>query len=149
MTESTDASPAIQNLVAFARALRRAGLTVGTERTLAYCRAAATLGPSDLDDLYWAGRLTLLASRDEIPIYERVFRAFFLGDEADARRHRKMALRLVIEGELPDSGLRASDLPAEETERPSRELALTAASPTEVLRRRSFEEYSEEDHARA
>jgi uncharacterized protein len=62
----------VTRLAAFARALRDAGLAVALARTIEFCRAAALL---PAEDLYWAGRLTLVSRPDEIPIYDRVFRA--------------------------------------------------------------------------
>ena len=47
---------------------------------LTYCAAMAPLDPTDLLDLYWAGRTTLVTRRDQIPVYDRVFRRFFLDD---------------------------------------------------------------------
>jgi uncharacterized protein with von Willebrand factor type A (vWA) domain len=61
----------VERLVAFARALRAEGLAVGPGRVLEFCRAAAELPP---EGLYWAGRLTLVARPQEIPVYDRVFR---------------------------------------------------------------------------
>ncbi len=60
-----------------------------------------------------------------------------------------MQLRITLEGELPGSTLRDSGTDLRQQSGPARELMLTAASPTEVLRRRSFEDYSEEEHAEA
>ena len=64
----------VERLVAFARALRDEGLSVGPGRTLELCRAAAEL---EAVDLYWAGRLTLVSRPEEIPVYDRVFRGAF------------------------------------------------------------------------
>jgi uncharacterized protein with von Willebrand factor type A (vWA) domain len=70
-------------LVAFAGELRAAGLAVGSGDVLLYCSALARLNPADLVDLYWAGRTTLVNRHDDIAVYDRVFRQFFLGaDEA-------------------------------------------------------------------
>src|SRR6202008_106908 len=41
--------------------------------------ALARLDPSDLVDLYWAGRATLVNRHDDIARYDEVFRRFFLG----------------------------------------------------------------------
>jgi uncharacterized protein with von Willebrand factor type A (vWA) domain len=71
-------------LVDFSRELRAAGLTVGTGDVLAYCSAMVPLDPSDLLDLYWAGRTTLVSRREDISTYDRVFRQFFLADGAPA-----------------------------------------------------------------
>ena len=71
-------------LVAFAGELRAAGLAVGSGDVLLYCSALARLNPADLVDLYWAGRTTLVNRHDDIAVYDRVFRRFFLaaGDGA-------------------------------------------------------------------
>src|SRR5213595_1746300 len=68
-------------LVRFAGELREAGLAVGSGDVLVYCSALARLDPSDLVDLYWAGRSTLVSRRDDIARYDEVFRRFFLGGE--------------------------------------------------------------------
>jgi uncharacterized protein len=70
-----------ETLTRFGRALRGAGLEVGTGRIAEFCRAAALLPPGDL---YWAGRATLLARSAEIPIYDEAFEAFF-GPPAEVR----------------------------------------------------------------
>ena len=62
--------PEVERLVTFARALREEGLAVGPGRVVEFCRAAALLAP---EDLYWAGRLTLVSKPDEIRVYDRVF----------------------------------------------------------------------------
>jgi uncharacterized protein with von Willebrand factor type A (vWA) domain len=61
----------LERLVAFARALRDEGIAAGPGRVVEFCRAAAAL---PADQLYWAGRLTLVARPEEIPVYDRVFR---------------------------------------------------------------------------
>ena len=61
----------LARLVAFARALRAEGLVVGPGRVVDFCRAAAALPP---EQLYWAGRFTLVSRPEEIPLYDRLFR---------------------------------------------------------------------------
>ena len=65
-------------LVRFCRELRLAGLAVGSGDVLTYCVAMTPLDPTDLVDLYWAGRATLVTRRDDIAVYDEVFRRFFL-----------------------------------------------------------------------
>ncbi|HEY7703366.1 MAG TPA: VWA domain-containing protein [Acidimicrobiia bacterium] len=74
----TDRAPFVEMLIDFGDALREAGMPVGSGDLLTYCGAMATLNPGDLLDLFWAGRATLVTRRDHIPIYDRVFRSFFL-----------------------------------------------------------------------
>ena len=74
-----ETAPIVGVLVDFARELRAAHLAVGSGEVLAYCTAMTSLDPSDLLDLYWAGRATLVARHDQIEVYDEVFRRFFLG----------------------------------------------------------------------
>jgi hypothetical protein len=76
-------APFVGVLVAFADQLRGEGLAVGSGDVLTYSAAMAGLDPTDLLDLYWAGRTTMVIRRDQIPVYDRVFKRFFL-DEAEA-----------------------------------------------------------------
>ncbi len=69
-------------LVRFAGELRAAGLAVGSGDVLVYCSAVSTLDPSDLVDLYWAGRATLVSKHDDISRYDEAFRRFFLGQDS-------------------------------------------------------------------
>ncbi|HZC62496.1 MAG TPA: VWA domain-containing protein [Streptosporangiaceae bacterium] len=71
-------APFIALLVNFTAELRSAGLSVGSGDVLAYCAAVGALDPTDLLDLYWGGRTTLVTRRENIPVYDRVFRRFFL-----------------------------------------------------------------------
>lgn len=114
-------SDAVAVLAAFGRALRAEGIPVGPGRVASFCRAAALLSPGDL---YWAGRATLVARRDQIPVYDRVFRSFFGGDQAQAAsRRRRPADSVVVEEEV------------------------ALASPIELLRRKSFARCSPDELA--
>lgn len=73
-----EGSAFVSMLVDFSEELRAAGLAVGSGDLLTYCAALALLNPGDLLDLYWAGRAALVTRRDQIPVYDRVFRSFFL-----------------------------------------------------------------------
>lgn len=68
----------VRTLVGFARELRDAGLPVGSGEVLTFCAAMSPLDPTDLMDLYWGGRTTLVTRHDQIPVYDRVFRRYFL-----------------------------------------------------------------------
>ena len=71
-------APFVGVLVGFADELRAEGLPVGTGDVLTYSAAMARLSPTDLLDLYWAGRTTMVTRREHFPIYDRVFRRYFL-----------------------------------------------------------------------
>jgi uncharacterized protein len=101
-------------LVAFARRLRAEGVAADPGRVIEFCRAAALLPP---EELYWAGRATLVSRPEEIPVYDRVF--FGAADEP-APPPRPV---VVVEEEL------------------------SLASRTELLREKSFSALSEQELA--
>lgn len=68
----------VRVLVEFTRRLRAEGLTVGSGDVLTFSAAAGTLDPTDLVDLYWAGRVSLVTRRDDLAAYDRIFAEFFL-----------------------------------------------------------------------
>lgn len=70
-------------LAGFADRLRHHDVAVGTGDVLAYTAAAACLDPTDLEDLYWAGRTSLVTRREQIPVYDRVFRSYYLHEPLD------------------------------------------------------------------
>lgn len=66
-------------MTGFARTLRAAGVPADHERTQGLLRALAHLDAARPQDVYWAGRFTLCASAEDLPRYDRVFRAYFGG----------------------------------------------------------------------
>jgi uncharacterized protein len=65
--------------VGFARTLRAAGVDASPDRVHAFLAALDELGAATATEVYWAGRLTLCAERDDLDRYDRVFAAFFDG----------------------------------------------------------------------
>jgi uncharacterized protein len=90
-------APFVGLLVDFAHDLRAAGLPVGSGDILTYCAAMAPLDPTDMMDLYWAGRTTLVTRRDNIAVYDRVFRRFFLDEGEDLPEPLKLTIRAHAE----------------------------------------------------
>jgi uncharacterized protein with von Willebrand factor type A (vWA) domain len=136
----------VRMLVDFGEELRRAGVAVGSGDLLTFCGAVASLDPGDLLDLYWAGRTTLLTRRDQIPVYDRVFRAFFLDSHDDLPEPVKLALersniesQAVIEVPATEPSQRGHD---EEEAR----LGLVA-SDLEIWRHKAFAACTEEELA--
>jgi uncharacterized protein with von Willebrand factor type A (vWA) domain len=129
-------APFVSLLAGFSRELRSAGLTVGSGDILAYCSAVGSLDPSDLLDLYWAGRTTLVTRRESIPVYDAVFRRYFLGGADPAREMLTLRARATAEAqavlEVP-----ATDPPAAGSEEEQATLGLMA-SDAEALRHKSF-----------
>ena len=131
--------------------LRAHGVKVGTGQVVSYMRAVGDLDPVDLDDLYWAGRVTLVNRRSDLPLYNAAFDSFFIGSEEDSpapvmplaaadpdgsdpasvsfgTEHREMEMLELGDEELPASGG-------------------PRASSAEVLRTKHFDRWTDEEFA--
>jgi len=149
-------------LVAFGRELRDRGLPVGTGRILTFVRAVGSLGLADRDSLYWAGRVSLVASRADLDAYDGAFEAWYRSLGADARIGVGFAdplpePRIPAPPDEPDdlttgTGLTAGSWrsAAEDDEPdPDEESALRiVASAVEVLRSKSFADLTDDERRR-
>ncbi len=129
-------APFVSVLVAFADDLRTEGLAVGSGDVLSYCAAMAPLDPTDLLDLYWAGRTTMVTRRDQIPVYDRVFKRFFLDEGEGLPEPLKLTIRAAVESQS------VLQVPATEPgvagqDKQEARLGLVA-SDADVLRNKSF-----------
>jgi uncharacterized protein len=125
----------VRLLVRFGGELRAAGLAVGSGDVMSYCAAMTELDPAELADLYWAGRTVLVCRRDDISVYDRVFRRFFLGDGDEAAE--------LLQLSAAASQVSHSALVVPATEPTSDDLSEEAlgglmASDADTLRHRSF-----------
>lgn len=125
-------------LVGFGRELRRAGLPVGTGDVLTYGAAGALLNPADLVDLYWAGRTTLVSRRDHLPVYDAVFRRYFLDEPEDEGDPPPYSVQQRSDAsatlQLPDPECGPEGTPDDEREA---RMGLMASAAT-TMRHRSF-----------
>ncbi len=145
----------LARLVGFGRELRRRGLPVGTGRILAFCRAVGVLAPAGREDLYWAGRATLIAKPEDVGVFDAAFEEWFRGawppaEEPEGPRPAPRPAEAGAPGELraEEAGVAASWRLAGEEE-PEGEAALRiVASAAEVLRHKSFDELTEEERER-
>jgi uncharacterized protein len=135
-TPAARGAPFVRLLAGFSRELRSAGLAVGSGDVLAYCSAMGSLDPSDLLDLYWAGRATLVTRRESIPVYDEVFRRYFLGGADPVRAMLTLKAQVTAEAqavlEVP-----AVDPSGSGQEQDEATLGLMA-SGAEALRHKSF-----------
>lgn len=131
-------------LVDFGRALRAKGLAVGSGDILTYCSAMAPLDPTDLLDLYWAGRTTMIVRREDLPVYDEVFRAYFLASDSPVQKMLKVKAQASAEADAP------FEIPATEPsgkEEEEETLLGLMASNVESLKHRSFGECTDEELA--
>jgi uncharacterized protein len=122
-------------LVDFSHELRVAGLAVGSGDILTYCSAMGALDPSDLLDLYWAGRTTLVTRQDAIAVYDEVFRRFFLTGADPIRDIVTVRAQVTAEAQSVLT-VPATDLAGAEHEEEA--MLGLMASDAEALRHKSF-----------
>ncbi|WP_207892371.1 vWA domain-containing protein [Streptacidiphilus pinicola] len=120
-------------VVGFVRTLRAAGVAVVPGQVRGFVLALELLGPALRRDVYWAGRLTLCAERDDLDRYDRAFAAYF-GERAGGSGERR-ALPLRPRRQLTVGMEHAVDgEPGPAAERPVAALA----SAAETLRHRDI-----------
>jgi uncharacterized protein with von Willebrand factor type A (vWA) domain len=66
-----------ENVVHFARALRRAGVPVGPDRVMDGLRALELAGIENRDDFYWALASVFLSRREQFELFDQAFRLFW------------------------------------------------------------------------
>ena len=154
-----------ENITHFARALRRAGLKIGTGRVIDAVRAVAAAGFTSREDFFHALRAVLISRPEERAVFAQVFRLYWrdprfmehmmammlpairgVQEERVAQAAEKRAAEALLDGlepELPEM----QDAPGEQT------LIEVDASATiseeERLRSLDFEQMSTEEIARA
>jgi uncharacterized protein len=122
-------------LVGFGRALRARGLAVGPGDVETYCAAAATLDPTDLADLYWTGRATLMTRRDDLAVFDEVFHEYYLGGTRPVDELLRLTAQVSAEAESTLE-VPLADGDGEDDEREAT-MGLVA-SAADVLRHRAF-----------
>jgi uncharacterized protein with von Willebrand factor type A (vWA) domain len=135
-------------LVGFVRALRAGGLRVPVGSTLGFGEALAALDPTSRDDVYWAGRATLVRRPEDVPEYDRVFARCFDGVETlRLTAEEQHTLRLAFDADDGgDDPVAPDDDGADDDGVPTLSVRWSAA---EVLRSRDFATYTPEEHAEA
>jgi uncharacterized protein with von Willebrand factor type A (vWA) domain len=145
----------IERLVGFGRLLRARDLPVGTGRILAFCRAVAALGRFDRDSLYLAGRLTMVARKQDFAVYDDAFQQWFpqardrllaeLAGWTPRAREADQEIDLLVGEALSEEEADTG----EGDEVDERVTVGLVASGAEVLRAKSFEDLSEAERHEA
>ncbi|MBM3686771.1 MAG: VWA domain-containing protein [Actinobacteria bacterium] len=131
-------------LVDFGHALRAAGLPVGTDDILTFCEAVSHLDVSDLMDVYWSGRTTMVRRREHVPVYNLVFRMFFLDVDPVKTDERKRMMRASANAgatlEIPNT---EPGLPGDVS--PDEAKLGYVASTSEVYRHKAFSDCTDDE----
>jgi uncharacterized protein with von Willebrand factor type A (vWA) domain len=124
--------------VAFARVLRGAGLAVPIGSVLTFTEALGALGAAERDDVYWAGRATLVRRPEDIAMYDRAFAVFWERAAVDITIGEDQPEHVTMQIDDGDEGEGAEE--GEASDDPTITLRFSA---TEVLRHKDFAAYDE------
>jgi len=154
-----------QNIVHFARALRKAGLPVGPGRVIEAIRAVQAAGFTERADFYWALQAVFVSRPEQRAVFSQVFRLFWrdprylehmmslmlpalrgVAEERAAEAGAKRAAESLLDGAEPEM----PDLPegAEEEVKIEVDASMTM-SAEERLKTLDFEQMSAEEQAQA
>jgi uncharacterized protein len=143
----------LARLVGFGRLLRQRGLPVGTGRILTFCRAVAALDRLDRRGVYWAGRVAMVARKEDLAAYDEAFDHWFPTQTDDvlavvagwvSNVSAPQSIEAVFEQGVQEERWEPAE-GAEDGEAPVGVLA----SGAEMLRAKSFDELSETERLQA
>ena len=148
-----------ENIVHFARVLRRAGLAVGPQQVLDAIEAVTIGGLRSRRDFYWLLHATLIKRHEQHEIFDQAFHVFW----RDPQLLDKMMAMMLPEVRTPEDedaekasrrlseALFGNDAPdQEENEEPDVEVDSSETfSAAEILRKKDFEQMSAAELAEA
>ena len=149
----------VDNIVHFARALRKAGVKVGSGQVETAIRAIEMAGFTHRNDFYHILRATLITRADHLEVYHQVFSMFWRDPEFLESLMHMLSPLLEDDAPPPDPSAaqrRAEDAlgdpPRKREQKPQEEViqqALLTWSDTEVIKRKDFEQMSAAELAEA
>lgn len=153
-----------QNIIHFARALRKAGLAIGPGRVIDAIRAVEAAGFSRKEDFYWTLHACFVTRPEQRAVFAQVFRLYWrdprylehmmammlpavrgVQEERKARAAEKRAAEALLEGQQPDD---LPELPEADEVRIEVDASQTT-SVQEKLRTLDFEQMSTDEIAAA
>jgi uncharacterized protein with von Willebrand factor type A (vWA) domain len=158
-----------ENVLLFARLLRRAGMTVGTGQILDLTRALDVVDIGNREDFYHTARVILVGRREDLPVFDTLFNIFWtsrtalLLKERASNRRAPSSTSDVIDDCIPDQGgleeaaprLTEMSFPEEgedeneEDDEAAQPHVLMAYSQDEILRHKDFDAYTPDEMQRA
>lgn len=129
--------------VAFVRTLRQAGLVVPIDASVAFVAALDHVDLAAGDDVYWAGRATLVRRLEDVAAYDQLFAAFFASVPLPAPP-RQVAQQITLAVDDPDADMEGGRDVADAS--PTIQVRFSRA---ETLRHKDFAAYDDAELAEA
>lgn len=127
-------------MLGFARMLAVAGVNVTPDRTQSMLQAIADLDVLRMDDVYWAGRVTLCSTPEDLPKYDAGFAAYFEG-----REPRKPSGAPVEVPRPVNMPLGMKDTSSQGEDEPDDDPVPGVATGEEILRHKDFADLADAD----
>lgn len=121
--------------VAFARVLRGAGVPVPVSRVMSFVEALGHAGVERRDDVYWAGRATLVGDPEEVPTYDRAFKVFWEGRQPTGIAVEPPPVTVTLATDAPEDTEGEDDDDGEAADGPTLQVRF---SDVETLREKDF-----------
>jgi uncharacterized protein with von Willebrand factor type A (vWA) domain len=159
MTPSATEGRLVENIVHFTRALRKAGVKVGTAQVETAIRAVEVAGFTRRDDFYHILRATLITRAEHLEVFHQVFSMFWRDPDFLSSLMHMLSphLESAPEARKPDAGQRRAEEALsgspQAKEGPTRDeverQAILTWSGREVIRRKDFDQMSTAELAEA
>jgi len=130
-----------QIAAAFGRLLRGVGFEVPVSRVMSFVEALGLLGLRSREDVYWAGRSTLVSEPQDLVAFDRAFAVFWEGKSASGIAVELPPISVTLATDTGDEEADQSDLDAHETGPTLR----VRYSALETLRQKDFAECSDSE----
>lgn len=131
--------------VEFAQELRLHGMLIGTDDVITFCNAVSVLDATDVMDVYWGGRTSLIRRKENIPVYNELFQRFFFDNWEDEPSEIKKKFRAQVSTtstiEIPENERTENGESKDDTK-----MGFMAASH-EIFRNKSFNECTPQEIA--
>ncbi|MFM8857629.1 MAG: vWA domain-containing protein [Actinomycetota bacterium] len=134
-------SPVEVLTVAFCRLLRAAGIFTPIGNVILFMEALERLGMDSRDDVYWAGRASLIRRPEDIDLYDRAFAVFWERRRSQSVDEPTEPVRLTIL--LDDEG--STEQGSSDATPDDDETITIRFSAVETLRTKDFAAYSPEE----
>ncbi|MXZ85401.1 MAG: VWA domain-containing protein [Acidimicrobiia bacterium] len=128
--------------VGFVNALRGAGIDVAVGSSVNYYQALSAVGVEQRSSVYWAGRATLVTEPDDIELYDKIFDAYYGGQQLVATPVMEVTqpITLVVDDDGDDETEGDGD-----DEDPGDPTLTLRWSRHEVLRDKDFADYDDDE----
>ena len=133
----------LRHVVTFGRVLHEAGLEVGPGRVENALRGLDVVELASQEDVYWTLRQTLVSREDDLDVFDRAFRAWFLRSPVEA------AGRVRVERLEPVRSARPEDVGDGQGQLSEDDLLLLGSSTRDHLREKDFAQMTPDEFRQA